>query len=502
MSAYFYYYFHPNHTLTDSPMTAQNQEKPQFDQGAIIKALQNALRTTSSKIGQMNEVLDIVRVVGEAKTFKTAALALAGEIADRHHAERVSIGMVKHDYVVLAAISHTDHFEGKMQVVRDLECAMEEAYEQDASIAYPPPDGGTPLATRIHEYYSKTYGVGHMLSVPVRRGEETIAVITCERGAHPFDDEESAQIHLVATLTSARIDELYRKSGWFGKRFARAAREGFAKLLGHEHTWAKLLGILLTAFVLFAALVPIPYRVSAPAMLKTDHITYLSAPFDGFIQSVKVKPGDIVYKGDELLRLDQKELKLEEADLMAQEQDNRREIQKAQANRQLADLRIQQAKLSQTLAKLKTVRYKLSRSVVRCESDSAVVIEGDLQKRVGSHVNQGGELFQLASIEEIYMEADVSELEVNNVRLGGEGFMAIKSRPDYVYRFRTTLMNPTASVKDQENTFAVRGEFVRATPPWFRPGMTGIAKIFAGKRTLWWILSHQAIDYLRLKLWW
>lgn len=51
------------------------------------------------------------------------------------------------------------------------------------------------------------------------------------------------------------------------------------------------------------------------------------------------------------------------------------------------------------------------------------------------------------------------------VRLGGEGFMAIKSRPDYVYRFRTTLMNPTASVKDQENTFAVRGEFVRATPP-------------------------------------
>lgn len=84
-------------------MTAQNQEKPQFDQGAIIKALQNALRTTISKIGQMNEVLDIVRVVGEAKTFKTAALALAGEIADRHHAERVSIGMVKHDYVVLAA---------------------------------------------------------------------------------------------------------------------------------------------------------------------------------------------------------------------------------------------------------------------------------------------------------------------------------------------------------------------------------------------------------------
>lgn len=483
-------------------MTAEKQEKPQFDQGAIIKALQNALRTTSSKIGQMNEVLDIVRVVGEAKTFKTAALALAGEIADRHHAERVSIGMVKHDYVALAAISHTDHFEKKMQVVSDLENAMEEAYEQDACVAYPPTGDSATLATRAHEHYSKAYGTGNLLSVPVRHGDDTIAILTCERTANAFDDEESDQIYLTASLTSARIEELHRKSRWFGARLATRTRELLAKFLGHEHTWAKLLGIVLTAFVLFATLVPIEYRVSAPAMLKTDKITYISAPFDGFIESVRVKPGDIVYKGDELLRLDQKELKLEEADLMAVEQDNRREIQKAQANRQLADLRIQQAKLAQTLAKLKTVRYKISRSVVRVEADSAVVVEGDLQKRIGAHVNQGSELFQLASIEDIYMEADVSELEINNVRLGGEGLLAIKSRPDFVYRFRTTLMNPTATVKEQENTFAVRGEFVRATPAWFRPGMTGIAKIFSEKHTLWWILSHQAIDYLRLKLWW
>lgn len=483
-------------------MTKENPEKPQFDPNAIIKALQNALQTTSSKIGQMSEMLDVVRIVGEAKTFKTASLALTGEIADRHHAERVSLGMVKHDYVVLAAISHTDHFEKKMQVVRDLENAMEEAYEQDANIAYPAQAEDSSIVTHVHEYYSKTHGAGNLLSVPVRRGDDTIAILTCERTSKPFGNDEATQIYLTASLVSARLEELHKKSGWFGKRLVHAIRSAFAKLLGHEHTWAKLIGILLLGFILFATLVPIEYRVSSPAMLKTDHITYISAPFDGFIKSVNVKPGDIVYKGDELLRLDQKDLKLEEADLLAQEQDNKREIQKAQANKQLADLRIQQAKLAQTQARLKTVRYKLNRSVIRCESDSAVIIEGDLQKRIGAHVNQGSELFQMASIKDIYMEADVSELEVNNVQIGGEGLMGIKSHPDYVYRFRTTLMSPTATVKDQENTFAVRGEFVRYTPEWFRPGMTGIAKIFAGKRTLWWILSHQAIDYLRLKLWW
>ena len=153
-------------------------------------------------------------------------------------------------------------------------------------------------------------------------------------------------------------------------------------------------------------------------------------------------------------------------------------------------------------ARLKTVRYKLSMSNVTVNVDSAIIIEGDLQKRIGAPVSQGTELFQIASIENIYVEINVPEGELKNVTLGGEGLLAIKSRPDYVYRFKTERISPTAEVKEQENTFAVRGEFVRQTPPWFRPGMTGIAKIFSDKKTLWWIISHEAIDYLRIKLWW
>ena len=472
-----------------------------LDPSEIISALQGALNTTNSKIDQLTNVFDIVQKVLEKEKFKQAAITLASEIADRHKAERVSFGWLKHDYIVLKAVSHTDHFEKKMQIVRDLEGAMEEAYEQNASITYPPTENNM-LSTRMHESYSQTYNVGYMLSVPVRHGDEVIGIITCERRGKEFSDKDATQIHLASNLCSARLLELYRKSSWFGARMLRSARRGLGKLLGYEHTWAKLFAILGVAFVLFATLFPLNYKVSSPAILKTDKIIYLTAPFDGYIDSVCVKPGDVVYKGQELLRLDQKELKLEEADLMAVEEDNRREIQKAQANQELAEIRIQQAKLAQTQAKLETVRYKLSKAIIRATADSAVIVEGDLQKRIGAPVNQGSELFQMALIENIYVEINVSELEIKNVELGGEGLLAIKSHPDYVYRFRTERISPTAMVKDQENTFPVRAEFVRQTPAWFRPGMTGIGKIFAGKKTLWWILSHQAIDYLRLKLWW
>jgi hypothetical protein len=32
--------------------------------------------------------------------------------------------------------------------------------------------------------------------------------------------------------------------------------------------------------------------------------------------------------------------------------------------------------------------------------------------------------------------------------------------------------------------------------------MTGVSKLNAGRRTLFWIISHRTLDFLRLKLWW
>lgn len=478
-----------------------NNSNTNLDTSKLLQAMQGALCSSNAKINQMNQVFDVTQNVLSCDKFKTATLSLVNGLCDKYNAERVSLGWVKHDYVVLKALSHTDHFEKKMQVVRDLEGIMEEAYEQDAAIVYPASENNV-LSIREHELYSTNYHTKYLLTVPIHKDDETIGIICCERNSKPFDDLNSEQIYLTTSLCAARLEELYNKSCWFALRMVKKMRKMLSKLLGIEHTWAKLFGILAIALVLFATLYPIPYRVSAPAILKTDKIIYTTAPFDGYIDTVFVKPGDVVYKGAPLLQLNQTELKLEEADLMAQEQDSRREIQKAQAAHQLAEMRIHQARLAQTQAKLKTVRYRLSMATVTVNVDSAIIIEGDLQKRLGAPVNQGSELFQMASIENIYVEISVPEQELRNVKLQNQGFLAIKSRPDYVYRFETTRISPTAEVKEQENTFAVRGEFVRLTPAWFRPGMTGIAKIFADDRTLWWILTHEAFDYLRLKLWW
>jgi len=50
------------------------------------------------------------------------------------------------------------------------------------------------------------------------------------------------------------------------------------------------------------------------------------------------------------------------------------------------------------------------------------------------------------------------------------------------------------------NVFVARCSFHESPPDWWRPGMTGVAKLDAGESSLLWILTHRLIDTLRLKL--
>ena len=67
----------------------------------------------------------------------------------------------------------------------------------------------------------------------------------------------------------------------------------------------------------------------------------------------------------------------------------------------------------------------------------------------------------------------------------------LKTRPSIV---------PVATAADGRNYFEVE-----ATPDEqqanLRPGLTGVAKIEVGSRSLAWLLFHRAADWLRLALW-
>jgi multidrug resistance efflux pump len=430
-----------------------------------------------------------------------AAMTVCNELATRYKCDRVSIGWIKNGYVKVTAISHTDHFEKKMNIIEKLEIAMEEARDQDAEIIYPSQSETSAVITRDHEIYAQAQDIKFIATLPLRKKDEVVALILLERNHTPFSDTEIRQLRVSIDQFSTRLIELHKRDRWFGARIASWFRDGFGALLGYEHTWAKIFAISTCIILAIVSFVPVQYRVSSPVILRTDDISYLTAPFDGYIDSAGCNPGELVDSGAVILTLDNQDLLLEQAALIAERDREQREIEKARAAQELADMCISQARMDQVTAKLQINNYRLGQAAIHSPFDG-IIIEGDLKERLGSPVKQGEILFKTGRLKDIFAEAKVHEAEIQNIFSGSKGQIALSSRPQEHFNIKVKLIEPSATISENKNVYLVRCTLADTMPRWFRPGMTGISKINAGKKTILWIISHRTIDFLRLKLWW
>jgi len=178
-----------------------------------------------------------------------------------------------------------------------------------------------------------------------------------------------------------------------------------------------------------------------------------------------------------------------------------REAERRRAENELAEMRIIQAQADQVEAELDRINYRLNQATITAPF-RAVVVEGDLKEQVGSRFSTGEELYRLARLDELYAQVRVSEADIDEITEGMAGSLIFKSRPDMRFPFRVHRVEPVAQTEEPGNIFVVRGRLEYGDEDWFRPGMSGIAKLDAGERSILWILSHRTVDYLRLHVFW
>ncbi len=445
-------------------------------------------------------VLDLMVLVNAEKRFMAAAMVFCNELASRHNCERVSLGWHEKGYVRVKAMSHVENFERKMEAVQRLEMVMEEAFDQDQEIVMPAVTGANAVA-RDHEAFLKDMGGKFMCSLPLREDAEPVAVCTCERSTAAFTEREIRLLRLSCDHVVRRLADLKRHDRWFGARLMMWLREKIAVVAGPEHTWAKVITVGVAVLLGILCFARIPYRVEAPFILRTDDIAYLTAPFDGHIDAVAVRVGDNVRKGQPLLMFDRSDLLLEEAAAVADRNRYDREAEKARARDALADMKIAEALREQADARLALIRHRLALSAIVAPF-RGTVIEGDLMERIGAPVRQGDVLFKVAEVSRVYAELDINEKDIHQVPSGTSGKLAFASRPQDSYRMKLIRVEPVAVPKEKGNKFIARCEFEGKPEDWWRPGMTGVAKLNAGWRTPLWILTHRTMDFLRLRLWW
>jgi multidrug resistance efflux pump len=448
---------------------------------------------------QAASVVDLVVMLDGKSKFLDMAMVFVNELAGQHSCERVGLGWEKRGYIRLQALSHSDKFERKMQVVNDLEQAMEEAFDQDEEIYWPALEGES-VVTRDHEAFAKKQGVKHLCSIPMRVDGDPLGIVTLERESEPFLSDEIRLLRITADLAAPRLADLRKSDRWIGARFASWCRDMAAKVVGPEKTWAKVLaafGAIGLAVLFFGGM---NYRVEAPFVLRTEDVAYMSAPYDGYISEVDAEIGDTFRAGSRLLSLDTRDLLLEEAAASADLSRYVREEEKARATNQLAEMRIYGAQADQARVRLESVRYHLSQAEILTPFD-AYVVEGELKKRLGAPVKQGDILFRIARLDKLYVECKVDERDIHEVSMDAAVEIAFTSQPKEKFPAKVVLIEPVATTDQTDNVFIVRCELAEVPEDWWRPGMGGISKIEAGHRTFFWIIFHRTIDFLRLFFW-
>lgn len=448
---------------------------------------------------ELLDLLDLVVQVQREQHFGAACLTLVNGLVAHFGCAQAALGWQRGGYVRVQAISHIDRFERTSGEVQLLESALEEALDQDQAIRYPDDHDGGGIVI-AHARLMQASGYSQVCSLPLRPEGEAVLWLAQWEGA--LEPRRLERLRIALGLLLPWLSALRERDRWWGARLAGWAGRRLRPVLGPEHVGRKSLALALSVLLLYVLFGSWQYQVEASARLATDSTVLISAPFDGYVAEVMVSAGDRVAEGEVLAALDTQELYLKQSEIRADLRRYAAEADKARAAGKLVEVEIAKARRAQAKARLERVQYYLRQAHIEAPFDGVVV---ELQRKdlSGAPVKKGEKLFRLVRIEGLYVVLMVPEEDIRGVELGASGELILLSEPSQSIPIRVRTIIPMAQVKGQEgNHFLVKAEIEQPPEPWWRPGMSGMARIDAGERSILWILTHDLIDALRLRFWW
>ena len=466
----------------------------------VLSESRQALQNKELDLRRLRKAMETLSAVNSHRRFGSTAMALCNEVAAQWQCDRVSLGVLKGRYVQAKALSHTENFSRKMQMVRDLEAAMEECLDQDCEVIHPAAPDSTYISRQTAEL-SRRHGPLAIASLPIRQGGKVWGVLTLERPAdRPFTGEEVEAVRLALELCTARLVALQEHDRWMGAKLAGALREASAVVVGPRHTWAKLAVILLLAATIFLVFAKGNYRAEASFVLEGTQRQVIPAPFEGYLKTVNVEVSDAVQAGQtSLAELDTAELRLKLAEAKADKAGYLKQMDAAMRDGETAQAQIAEANADKAQAQIDLFEYMIGQAKLLSPL-SGTVVEGDLKRQIGAPVKMGDVLFEVTPLESLRAVLHVREDQITDVQVGQKGTLATASYPAQRIAFEVERVNPMAEVVKQKNVFKVRVRLLELYP-WMRPGMEGVAKIDLARRPYAWIWTRKIINWVRMKLW-
>lgn len=451
------------------------------------------------RLQRLTLLTDLMASAVNETNFPAAAVAVVNTLAARLQCDRVSLGLDIDGEIEVRAISNTATFDVRSNMVRLLAEAMDEVLDLDLSMVYPPSDGDE-LGVLAHAELARDARDIAICSVPLLDQGQALGVLTLERSAGDVFDAPTVEICKAIGLALGPVLALKldaQRSAW--ARVQAQGRSAAQALFGPGHPGVKLLSLVAAAVLVVLSVAKGDYRVAAKTLVEGAVQRAAVAPFNGYVMESRARAGDVVKKDQLLARIDDKDLLLEQTRWRAEYAQLMGKHRQAFAAQDRASMQLVSAQLHQTQAQLSLVESKLQRADLRAPFDG-VVVSGDLSQLLGTPVEQGKVLFEVAPLDDYRVILQVDERDIADLRVGQRGELALSGLPHQSLDFSVKQITPVTNVQDGLNHFRVEAHVEQASER-LRPGMEGIGKVSVGERRLIWIWSHSLVDWVRLAIW-
>jgi multidrug efflux pump subunit AcrA (membrane-fusion protein) len=424
-------------------------------------------------------------------------LEMAAEIGNRHGLDQVAIGIVHGRRVRVALMNGEAEPRAANPGARLLSEAMGECLDRGSAVLVAGDPGLGEF--RLHAAWLHSRGGGAVGSLPVVADDETLAIVSVacadpaalsaeKLAAMGRDLAAHAPVLRVARLAARSLAEHAREALAGGWRKWRRAR------------WRRLTMVSAAVAVLaWGALGTLPYSLTVPCVVKAAGRRSVSAPRDGILAEIFVRPGDSVRTGQLLAEFDSQDDQLARAELECEQTALAAQIDRALADHDAGLLRVLEAQRMGVLARLDVCEQRIEQARIRAPQDG-VVLTGDLRERVGSRMAMGDELYELARSDGALVALRIPEQVVLAARETSTASFVASADPGTAHVLSDLRIAPASIVADGHNTFLA--EAGTDASLWrLSPGMEGFAMLDVGQRPVWWVLSHRALSWLQLNFW-
>lgn len=455
---------------------------------------------------RMRTVLESTALALRHGKIQQALFEVANDLRQHFRASRVAVGLVNHATVKLTALSEAATFEKHAPMAKAYLAAMEETHDEGKPVQVSRTarddraGAAEPGVYPRHRALLEATGDSDVLTYPLLCGARCVGMLLIERDAQAgFGAPELDWLEAYAGLLAPVVEQrrAAERNAW--TRLLDDTRSVLHKFFGPRHLAWKAAGSLTVLLLAVLLLVHIDYRVTAKTVIEGEIQRVAAAPFEGFIGASHVRAGDTVRAGQVLAQLDDRDLKLEQV-LWASERDQHdSKLREALAKADLSGVQVIGAQLRQAQAQLALVSEKIERAKIAAPYDG-IVVSGDLSQQIGSPVEAGKKLFEIAPLSSYRVILQVDEREIRHVQEGQGGHIVITGLAGDPMPMKVVKVTPVATAQDGGNFFRVEASLGEAASR-LRPGMEGVGKIEVGSHQLWWILTHSLTDWLTLTLW-